>query len=262
MSIEKPSPNSAVILGYHAISAGSPPAWQSREQAFYTVEAQEFQAHLNLVQQLGCRVCLPEEFLASSGNQSKSLLLTFDDGHESDFTVTLRALQQRNLRATFFVCLDYIGRPGYMDWPQVKALSAAGMSVQSHGLLHHYLTQFCEDDVFHELRSARLCLERNLQCPVRYLALPGGFASLHVYQAAARAGYGAIFNSDASLACRGNILRRFIIRRGTTVRDLEKIILGSKTSLLSAALRRKTSECLKAVVGVQRYESLKMRLWS
>ncbi len=251
----------AVILGYHAIQRGEPAAWQTREQAFYTVEARDFAAQLDLLQRAGCTCCLPENFLASAQNHPKTVLITFDDGHESDLTIVLPALQERSLCATFFVCVDFIGRPGYMNWPQIKALSAAGMSVQSHGMLHHDLTQFSEDDVFHELRSARLCLERNLERPVRYLALPGGFASHQVYRAAARAGYDAVFNSAAGLAYPRKILPRFILRRGTTPGDLEKIILRSRTWLVSAALRHRTSEWIKAVVGVQRYETLKLRFW-
>jgi len=251
----------AVILGYHAIHSGPAAAWQPRESAFYTVEPRDFEAQLDLLQQAGCSCCLPEEFLANAQNHSKTVLITFDDGYESDLAIALPALQARGLRAVFFACVDYIGRPGHMGWPQIKILSAAGGLVQSHGLLHHDLTQFSEDDIFHELRSARLCLERNLEQPVRYLALPGGFGSPQVYRAAARAGYDAVFNSNPGLAYPGKILPRYIIRRGMTPQNLEKLILRRRTSLFSAALRRGTLECIKAVVGVQRYESLKVRLW-
>ena len=253
--------SSAVILGYHAIQHGGSAAGQTKKQAFYTVDTRNFEAHLDLLRRVGCACCLPESFLANAENQSKAVLITFDDGHESDVTIALPALQDRGLCATFFVSVEYIGRSGHMNWPQIKALSVAGMSVQSHGLLHHDLTQFSEDDVFHELRSARLCLERNLARPVRYLALPGGFASPEVYRAAVRAGYDAVFNSAAGLAYPGRILPRFILRRETSPQEIENIILRNRASLFAAALRRRTSERIKALVGVRRYEALKLRLW-
>jgi peptidoglycan/xylan/chitin deacetylase (PgdA/CDA1 family) len=252
----------AVILGYHAVSDGAPLRMQSPEQAFYTVEKDSFEAQLDMLQREGCRVCLPEQFLEDDlDHAGKTVLITVDDGYESDVAILLPLLLKRSFRAVFFVCLEFIGKPGYMDWAQIQSLSTAGMSVQSHGLLHHDLTQVSEQDAFHELHAARTCLERNLGKPVRYLALPGGFASPDVFHAAGRAGYEAVFHSKPGLAQAGEMLPRFMIRRGTSRRDFEKLIRRRQSFLLLSSLRVRTSEFIKAAVGVQRYEALKVRFW-
>ena len=62
--------------------------------------------------------------------------LTFDDGNASDVEVALPALRERGLTATFFPVAGKLGQPGYLDAAGVRALSAAGMRVGSHGMWH------------------------------------------------------------------------------------------------------------------------------
>ncbi len=39
----------------------------------------------------------------------KSVIVTFDDGHESDYTLALPLLRKFNFKATFFITTDWIG---------------------------------------------------------------------------------------------------------------------------------------------------------
>ncbi len=250
-----------VILGYHALANGEGRGRQTPE-SFYTLDKQQFERQLDFLKGEGYGTLLPDKFLANTWKAgSDAILITFDDGYESDFAIAAPALQKRGLRAVFFVCLEFVGRVRYMSWDQIRALQAQGMSVQSHGLLHHDLTQLAEDDAFHELRAARLCLERNLNHPVRYLALPGGFANSGVYHAAFRAGYEAVFNSVPAVANRGKILPRFVVRQGMSQRYFESIVRRERSSLVSAALCCRVLALMKSTIGIRRYEILKQRIW-
>lgn len=252
----------AVILGYHALANGEVRGLQTPEESFYTLDKQQFERQLDFLKCEGYCTLLPDRFLANTDkSDSDAVLITFDDGYESDSIIAAPALQKRGLHAVFFVCLEFVGRVGYMSWDQIRALQAQGMSVQSHGLLHHDLTQLAEEDAFHELRAARLCLERNLNHPVRYLALPGGFANTGVYHAAFRAGYEAVFNSAPAVANRGKILARFVVRGGMSQRNFERIVRRDRGVLVSVAVRRRVLELVKSTIGIRRYEILKQRIW-
>jgi len=254
---------STVVLGYHAIRVNAAKAEPDGQPAFYSVDTQQFDRQMEYLSREKFITCLPEDFLGDpQRDHSKSVMITFDDGHESDFLVALPSLMSRGFRAVFFICIDFIGRAGYLTWEQIEALAVAGMSIQSHGMLHHDLTRLPEGQTSQELRAARLCLERNVKKPVRYISIPGGFVSRAVYRAAERAGYDAIFNSRPALARPGKILPRIMVRRNTSQCQFEGLVQRRRDALFAIDLLHRAKSTLKAVLGVERYDSVKQRLWT
>lgn len=67
-----------------------------------------------------------------------ALSLTFDDGGEKHFSVTVPQLTERKLRGTFFITTSWIGKPKYGTWDQVRAAAAAGQEIGSHTISHGY----------------------------------------------------------------------------------------------------------------------------
>ena len=59
---------------------------------------------------------------------AKPVILTFDDGYEDNYMSAFPLLQKYNMVGHFFIISDFVnqGRPGYMTWPQIEEMAAAG----------------------------------------------------------------------------------------------------------------------------------------
>ena len=246
-----------LVLIYHAVHA-TLDAWKKQEAAdrWYAVTADQFHKQMEHLSRAGYATSLLGEFLAQK-TPPKSVILTFDDGHESNFVVALPILQRFGFRADFFVTVANIGRPGFMNWEQLRLLLDAGMSVQSHGLHHRDLTGIREDLLADELRTAKDRLECNLARPVKYFAIPGGFADRGVYLAARAAGYEAICNSEPGLARSGEVIARVGIMHSTSQTAFQGLVQRRFFRLLQMRAQRKFGKIGKTLLGVRRYEALK-----
>ena len=204
----------------------------------------------------GIATALLSEFLTGRAPE-RSAVLTFDDGHESNFTVALPILQRHGFRAEFFVTVARVGSPGFMSWEQLRKMSEAGMSVQSHGYHHEPLTSAETIDLVEELRAARELLQQNLGTSVKYLAVPGGFADQRVYRAAKAAGYEAVCNSEPGVARAGDVIPRIAVMHSMSERAFAGLVRRSPAQLLRMIVQRKLGRAAKTLIGVERYEALK-----
>jgi peptidoglycan/xylan/chitin deacetylase (PgdA/CDA1 family) len=228
---------------------------------FYALSANSFRNQLTYLEKCGFRAFLLEEFLMSESRiDRRNVVITFDDGYESDFAIALPLLLEFGFRAVFFICLEFVGKPGYLSWGQIRALVAAGMSVQSHGLTHRDLTKLSAVELVDELTAARISLERNLGREIRYLAIPGGFTNRRVCAAAQQAGYLGVCTSVPGAACIGKPLNRVAIRRSTSQAEFETFVCRHPVSLLRAYLAYSGAAYVKRVIGIRAYETLKTGL--
>lgn len=252
-----------LIFNYHRLYSRADTDTPARSsENFYAVALESFREHLAFLKRQKFKTLLLEEFLTRPSLQdSRNVVITFDDGNESDLTIAVPLLKEFGFRAVFFLCVEHIGRPGYLTWDQIKKLIASGMSVQSHGLRHQDLTKLPFDTATNELASARRCLTQNLDIKVSYLSLPGGFSNERVCSAALAAGYEAVCTSLPGLARRGPKLNRFMIRHCTRQPEFEALALRKRIPILADSIRYRGASRLKQIVGVNRYEALKLRLW-
>jgi peptidoglycan/xylan/chitin deacetylase (PgdA/CDA1 family) len=122
--------------------------------------------------------------------------VTFDDGHISNFELAAPILQSRGLTAQFFITVGWMGKkPGYMRWPELRALHENGQSIGAHGWTHTLLTHCSERELQTELSSARLTLEDRLGTSITTMSLPGGRYNRRVLAACEKAGYTQIYTS-------------------------------------------------------------------
>jgi hypothetical protein len=122
--------------------------------------------------------------------------ITFDDGHISNLEFAAPLLQARAMTAHFFITVGWTGtRPGYLDWPGLRSLQAAGHTIGAHGWTHTLLTHCTDQELTTELDRARLTLEDKLGASIATMSLPGGRCNRRVLAACQRAGYATIFTS-------------------------------------------------------------------
>ena len=109
---------------------------------------------------------------------ARPVVLTFDDGYLDNYTHALPILRHAKDKAEFNIITGFVGRTlgvnTYMTWPQIKALAAAGMEIESHTINHPDLGILPEDKVRYELRDSRAALQRELGIPVQFFAYPDG----------------------------------------------------------------------------------------
>ena len=111
-------------------------------------------------------------------------------------SLPLPILQSRGLTAQFFITVGWTGKkPGYMGWPELRALHESGQMIGAHGWSHTLLTHCSEKDLQTELSSARLTLEDKLGTSITTMSLPGGRYNRRVLAACQEAGYTQIYTS-------------------------------------------------------------------
>ncbi|PYU26743.1 MAG: hypothetical protein DMG30_01165 [Acidobacteria bacterium] len=257
-----PPQNTTVILNYHRLHQAGVDVHACSSGDFYALGVENFRQQMVFLRRNSFKTLLLGEFLTLPASEnSRNVVITFDDGYESDLTIAVPLLRQLGFRAVFFICVEHIDRPGYLSRDQVKQLLASGMSVQSHGFFHHDLTRLSYRKAVEELARARLVLERMLNTKISYLAIPGGFTNERVLSAALAAGYEAICTSLPGLARGGRKLNRVAIRRSTTQPEFEAYVRRKRIPILANSLRYRGASRLKQIVGVNHYEAIKLRLW-
>jgi len=117
------------------------------------------------------------------------VVLTFDDGCETDWTVAAPLLSALGLGATFYVVSGWIGRRGFMDTRQLRELHAAGFEIGSHSASHAFFNDLDEGALRHEIADSRRAIEDILGDRVRHLSCPGGRATRRAARVAEESGY-------------------------------------------------------------------------
>jgi peptidoglycan/xylan/chitin deacetylase (PgdA/CDA1 family) len=129
--------------------------------------------------------------------------LTFDDANRSDHEIALPELVARGLRATFFVVAGRIGQPGFLAEQQLRELSDAGMSIQSHGMRHRCWRRLDDASRREELVTARDMIEDMVGQPVIDTAIPFCLYDRRVLSWVRNAGYRHVYTCDGGPAKRG-----------------------------------------------------------
>jgi len=236
----KQSNNHLPILMYHAIwssTDGSIPQTSSIEHA---VEARDFRDQLDAIV-YGDYNTITLDDLELPFSVPRPVLITFDDGHESDFTIAAPELSRRNLRAIFFVIWSYLGQPGYLTRDQVIELRRDGFEIGSHGMTHSRLTQVSPAEASNEVLESKRRLEDLLQEPIAGLALPFGHYNDAVLHAAWAAGYRRVMTSDFKVANREH---RIMPRMGPMAYHTLKDFKWMLEATPAAAIRHRKIEAI------------------
>ena len=103
------------------------------------------------------------------------VVITFDDGFESTFTIAYPIMQQYGIVGTVYVVPSWIGAPGYLTLAELTTLHNAGWTIASHSWDHTVLTSLTSAEVTTELQSTIDWLNNNgFGDGAYYLAYPYG----------------------------------------------------------------------------------------
>lgn len=75
--------------------------------------------------------------------RESALTIVCDDGETKDLDI-VEALDRLGVKGVFAVSPDLIGRPGFLDYAQLKQIRAAGHEIAFHGTTHDPFTGFAD----------------------------------------------------------------------------------------------------------------------
>lgn len=242
---------------YHALEDAAR-SWTSMDPAsrLYLLRADAFRDHMARLKDDGFNAVLLKDLSSKKCLPQKPLVMTFDDGHVSDYEIALPILDSFSFRAEFFITTRRIGEPGYLDASQIRALAAAGMGIGSHGATHTFLNDLSPAAAKTEMVESRESLEAILGAPVNALSFPGGRRPNEPL--ITEAGYAWGCDSRPGLFIGESTLRvpRFAIRRDTTMAQLAGIINGEPKYVWSLILAAFIRGCAKRLLGNRNYVRL------
>lgn len=250
-------PLSVPAFIYHGFFDGSAvPDGIARAEHRYFLSRDIFCAHLDFLHWKKIRALSVDEWLRSDGVQIPAVLLTFDDGHISNYELVWPMLQERQFRATFFIVTDWIGRAQRVTAGHLRELHAAGISIGSHGTSHTPLHHLTPQALRTDMARSKAVLEDILGTPVRSFAVPGGFEVGKLEQYAHEAGYDHVFTSRPGWAVPGPLLPRLSITRATPLAVFERLAQHDLRQMRKIMPLYQVRQSGKRLFGVESYERI------
>lgn len=173
-----------------------------------------FSRQMTALRQLGCKVISIREF--TEGIQAgrrfpyRTVVITFDDGYDNNYTAAFPILRTYGFPAAVFLAPDHMERPGYLTWDQVRRMAADGITIGSHVMAETYLPSLQGEKLVWALEESKRLIERELALPAEYLSYPVGGFTQEAQSVARRAGYRAAFTTNRGFSRRTDT---FALRR-------------------------------------------------
>lgn len=181
-----PGPLKVPILLYHHVDP-------TRPAGKYNVDPEKFQEQMLALVDAGFTTIstetLRDAILHETPIPLKPLLITFDDGDESNYTNAFPILNGYGLSGVVYVVADRLWSPGFLSVDELEEMSAAGWEVGGHSMTHADLTTLSGDELRREIVGSKQLLERNLGVEITSFAYPFGSFNPAVAEAVKSAGY-------------------------------------------------------------------------
>lgn len=163
-------------------------------QDAYDVTPELFEQQLQYLQQNAYNVITTNDLaISASGTvytlKKNPVMLTFDDGWESQYEYAYPLLKKYNMKGVFYIYTQPIGAHMFLTWDQVAEMRDNGMVIGSHTLTHPFLKKLTEDQLAHEIVDSKIALERKLGSPIRDFASPYGYSNDAIVAIVKKAGY-------------------------------------------------------------------------
>ncbi|HLY24871.1 MAG TPA: polysaccharide deacetylase family protein [Aggregatilineales bacterium] len=166
------------ILMYHYIS--DPPPGSDKYRVDLSVPPDKFAAQLHWLKDNGYQTIAPDDLYAALVGGRKlpdhPILLTFDDGYVDAYANAYPILQKYGFTGTFFLVTGFIdeGRPGFLNWDQVKEMSDAGMAMQNHSREHLDMRNRDHDWLVYQILGPEETIEAHTGIRPRFFCYPSG----------------------------------------------------------------------------------------
>ena len=247
--------NKIPVLMYHSI--------QGRDDAGsvcdYEIKEEDFENQMRFLVENGYSSLLFNDFIMSKKIPSKGVVITFDDGHLSNYTIAFPMLLKFGFRAEFFITPKQITNTNRMKVHHLREMIEKGMAIGSHGLTHAYLDDLDDMEAKKELQQSKENLSNMLGRSVDSFSAPGGRFRMKHVQYAINYGYHVFCTSRPGLigpqtsllkvprmpVCQGNVL------------DFKKIVTGDGFFYFKKRIIAYLLNVFKKILGNRRYENVR-----
>ena len=160
------------ILLYHHVAKSGDPAM--------TVSPDAFRRQIEQLVRPQRRVVSLESWIKTAReidrHSRRPVVITFDDGSLDTYTEAFPILQRYQIPATLFMVTDWVGQSGFVNWDQLREMTAEGWTIGSHTKSHTYLPELPPSRWEAVVRGSKETLEDKLQRPVTFFSYPiGGY---------------------------------------------------------------------------------------
>lgn len=247
-----------VVEGPHALAAVSP------AHRPYVLTRARFVAHLDALAgvALACggapRPGTVTEVLEAPA--PGRFVLSFDDGHESNFTEVFPLLAERRWPATFFVVASWVGTRAAVTWPQLRTMADAGMEIGSHSLTHVAMQRCSPLEIRREFEESKRILEDGLGRAVTVASLPRGGGEPRAATIVAELGYRAFCTSEPGLVSAATHrfdAPRIAMKWRTSAAFVTRVLAGHRLTLARLRSSYAVKEMGKRVVGAERWRRVR-----
>lgn len=261
-----PQPAEITILMYHGVRRAGFPANIDSDPVYELMQG-PFARQLDHVANSGAAVTTLAALGRHAGEtarEGRAVVLSFDDGIacHADVVVPMLLDHRRAFAGEFFVSAERVGQPGYISWQGLRDMLAVGMSIQSHGCRHRYLTDLTDREAVEELERSRHLIQDKLGAEVTVFSAPGGRITPHLARLAHGLGYTTVCGSRPGYWHPGDgagILPRFAIRRATPDATVKRWIRGSRLVVWKHAARYQALHAVRSVLGNGLYDRVRER---
>ncbi|HEY8805295.1 MAG TPA: polysaccharide deacetylase family protein [Clostridium sp.] len=131
----------------------------------------------------------------------KSILITFDDGYEDNYTNAFPILKKYNFKATIFVITGYVDKgKQFLSSAQLKEMQKSGIDIESHTNLHEKLGTYTYNSQLKTLKTSKDYIEKTLNKTVKYISYPFGSYNSDTLKAVNAVGYKMAFTTNGRWA--------------------------------------------------------------
>ncbi len=239
------------ILMYHKVS-------NDEAKGNYIVSIEAFEDQMRYLSENGFKTVVPEEIRYLNEKPThKLIMITFDDGFETDYTRAYPILKKYGFRAVCFITTDFVSKKGHLTWEQIKKLKEEGFSIQSHSHTHPLFGMLEASVIRKEISISKKIIEDKLNMNVISLALPGGSHPGNIKEIAQEQGYQYVFNSKPCI----NMLNgreitffgRALINKKTSLEEFRRVVNADKVTFLMASLFYHLKNIIKKLIGQKIY---------
>ncbi len=250
-----------IALCYHDVQPGATALGGGPER--FSVPVDAFALMLDTIAAQGMQGCsLERAFDVVAGPR---VAITFDDATLGQFEHAMPALRSRGMTATVYAVIDWVGRPGFMTWDQLREIKSWGMSVQSHSWSHPFLSECDADRLRRELGGSKARIDEELVQDTREIAFPGGDAPpRRLRRLIAEAGYstpvGTRWGVNTGQPLPGRFVRRCTVRGGLTREVALKYLSADPVLAWQQQPKEFVLRGVRATLGASRYARWRRRL--
>jgi peptidoglycan/xylan/chitin deacetylase (PgdA/CDA1 family) len=226
----------------------------------YVVKEEEFKRQLTRIRNMGLAAMSVGQSLDAS-RKNQGVVVSFDDGSETDLLVAAPALRAMGASATFYVVAGHLGRRGFLSVGQLCELADAEFEIGCHSMTHAFLDDLRPKDLQVEMVEAKDRLEQIIGKRIEHFSCPGGRWNMRVEELGRAAGYRSVATSRISMnrpSTNRFRLGRLAVRRGVRAATFDRLCRGE--GLVAMRMQDAALSFAKAALGNVLYEKLRVAL--